>query len=85
MDLQTTFYTLGSIFFFISLVIMTVFIVGLIFFYIETRKKINSFKKGMAYLKNAQDFAGKFPALFTPVILFFVNLLIKKIKARFSD
>ncbi len=85
MDLQTTFYILGSIFFFISLVILTAFIVTAIFIYVEAKRKMRSFKKGIDYLKNAQDFAGKFPAIFAPVILFLLNLAIKKIKSRFSD
>ncbi len=85
MDLQTVFYILGSVFFFVSLVILTIFIVGMVFFYVQIRKKINSVKKGIDYLKSAQAFAGKFPAVFAPVILFLLNLVMRKIKSRFSD
>jgi len=85
MDLQTIFYTLGSLFFFVSLVLSTVFIVASIFFYCQAKKKMKEFQDKAAYLKSLQESVGKLPAFLVPVIVFLLNFLIRKIKKRFSD
>jgi len=84
MDLQTIFYILGSIFFFFSLVLLIVVGVSLIYFYIQFKKTAANIKQGINYAKNIKDISGKLPAFIVPVILFVLNFIFKKIKARFD-
>ena len=84
MDLPTVFYLLGSVFFFLSLVIMVAVTVSLIYFFVQFKKTTNNIKESIEYAKSLKGITDKLPAFVLPLLVIFAKFVFNKIKERFD-
>ena len=84
MDLPTVFYLLGSVFFFLSLVIMVAVTVSLIYFFVQFKKTTNNIKESIEYAKSLKGITDKLPAFVLPLLVILAKFVFNKIKERFD-
>jgi len=82
MDPQALFYSLGIIYFFISLVIIIVLTVVFLSYYLKAKKQLQGLKDSYAGVVRLKEMSGKLPPLIISVVTLLLGLLIKKLKNR---